>query len=272
MQRDLLAKQEKKWKVEDVPLPPDELLEVLERSREQGFNFEPFYFPERDLIPVVEDSGGQSVDISRLIPAQDLLIVKWRRQVVINELHKWQLSEDGTPILGEKLHLSGRWVLIEGIQRPGFGDGWPMYPNDPLADYLAELRKHKKIPALIWGKTIPTGSRFGLSQTEIKRLIAPEIARRLGVNFSRIGIPSAIEFNALGNLLHPEWGNIIDTWEHLADRCGVIFNLVGGCRDSENLEADSKTVLRNFEVRGDYSRDDNIGFRTIINFPQRRPI
>ena len=85
-------------------------------------------------------------------------------------------------------------------------------------------------------------------------------AEILGVDKERIRVPKEIEFNIVGNLHHPEWGET-NTSEWLYDTFEGGHRLLGGYSDGGGLA----------DVDGCRPDDhlDDIGFRLLAEFPQK---
>ncbi len=152
------------------------------------------------------------------------------------------------------------WVLIDKSPKPNYDRGLQLYPNDPYASILAELRKTGKIAIPDRVKHVPETSRFGVSLDEIEGEVVPQVAQGiLGIVSSRVRVPKEIEFNFIGNLHHPEWGRT-NTSEWMHDGFGGVGRLFGGDSDYGGLV-----------YVDDYWPDDHrdrIGFRLLAEFPQ----
>lgn len=153
------------------------------------------------------------------------------------------------------------WVLIDGSPKPNYDEGKQQYVDDPFAPILAQLREEGKITVPSHVKHVPEASRFGVSLEEIEAEVVPRVAQKLlGIDAGRIRVPKEIEFNVIGNLYHPEWGQT-NTWEWLYDNFGDGYRLLGGYSDYGGLAS----VL---DCRPAY-HDDYIGFRLLAEFPQK---
>ncbi len=217
---------------QEIPYPPQELVDALKRVKEQGVNsFEPHYLPP--IILKEEDD----------YPGWKVKPLDWY----------WGLITVGN-IDKDAAKLPGAWVIVDGMQKPNYANGNQMYEDDFLVTVLNKLRDEGKIHNTIGGRA---GSRFDISFDEISQHVNPVIAKLLGVDANQVRLPKEIEFNVLGNMFHPEWGNT-STYEWLEDKFGGGSRLFGGGSEITSL---SRRL----------SRDslDRIGFRPLIVFSQQ---
>lgn len=112
-------------------------------------------------------------------------------------------------------NLGGKWVLIDERPKPIDNNGL-VYENDFLEETMRTMRAEG---ALDHNSDLNPGTRFFTSWTEWNEKIRPEAAKVLGVRPEQTRLPKVMEYNYLGNLLHPEWGST-DTWEWLQEACG----------------------------------------------------
>jgi hypothetical protein len=266
---------ERVWEIENDMVQQAKLLRVSERSALLGFNLESIRPPGMVFTPKSEYPGKgvapQTSEFYRHRFASEALTSRFKTDI-IKEVQYWELIREGR-LPQNAATLSGNWVLIEGIQRPNYERGEQMYLDDPLAPYLAEWRKQGRIQTPDWCK-VPLGSRFGVSVDEIKNVVIPHVANQVGVSESQVSLLRAIEFNVIGNIAHPEWGET-STWEWLADTIDDKYHLIGGYRDPDHVgillgSFPTCAGLGNLEVNEFCSRDDNIGFRLMINSPQQK--
>ena len=181
---------------------PKEVSEVLERAKKVGIGvFEAYHLSD---ITLDQNSNVEGWDKK----PEDWY---WR------QIGNGKVSQDAPK-------LPGSWILIDKTQKPDYKDGRQVYENDPFGDLLKQLRKDKKIQTL---KGIPDTSRSRISHDELTQVVLPEIAKLLGVESSAVRLPKAIEFNIIGNLKHPEWGDT-NTWEWFNDKFEDGSRLVGG--------------------------------------------
>ena len=124
--------------------------------------------------------------------------------------------------------LLGRWVMVETISKPnwddpnGYGNG-----DDPLANVL-EL----------------TNRRFNVSWNRIHETHLPETAKLLGLSKKAVRLPTAEEWNLIGNLFlwlnrHrnttlPDIGST-NSWEWCENAYGDVVRLVVGNRGDGGL-------------------------------------
>lgn len=166
----------------------------------------------------------------------------------------WESIKTGR-ISPDAAKLEGVLVAVDRTQKAQYDGGRQLYQNDPFADLLKRLREEKKIKVPEALKHVPETSRFGISPDELIQHVLPEIAKVLEVDSSAVRLPRAIEFNVIGNLKHPEWGET-NTWEWFEDKFGGAYRLFGGSSDDGGLT----------HVRHDWSdfHVDFIGFRPLV--------
>jgi len=187
---------------------PQEVSDILQRAERAGIRLEPYH-----LSNVVLDENSS--------------VEGWN-----SKPERWYWEQIGKGNIGQDApKLSDSWVLVDPITRPDYKDGEQLHISDPLGPLLAKLRKEKKIKNL---KGIPAASRFVISPNELIAVVLPEIAELLGVEASAVRLPKAIEFNVIGNMKHPEWGQA-NTWEWFEDNFEDDNRLAGGDSDNGGL-------------------------------------
>ena len=184
--------------------------------------------------------------------------LKWPGKGVKPEDWYWEQIKAGR-ISKEAAKLQGLWFLVDGSQKPNHDSGRQLYENDPLGPTLARLRQEGKIAVPSSYRHIPDASRFAVSWDEVTQHVNPAVAELLGVEVSQVRLPRAIEFNVLGNLFHPEWGETT-TWEWFEDvfgggrRLHGGYSVYGGLADVDHYWSDGR---------------DDIGFRPLVVFPSK---
>lgn len=118
-------------------------------------------------------------------------------------------------VVKKPANLGGKWILIDERPKPEDKNGL-LYENDFLSPVMKKLRKNGTIEH---NQSLNAGTRFFTSWTEFNEILKPEIAKILGVKTENVRLPRIIEYNYLGNFLHPDWGKT-DTWEWLQEACG----------------------------------------------------
>lgn len=223
----------------EIPRPPQDLLDVQASLVEKGISiFEAHFLPD-----VALEQNSQ-------FPGWQIKPENWF----------WQNIKEGK-ILGDPAKLPGMWILIDGTPKPNYDRGLQMYPNDPHAPILSDLRGLGKITVPDHVRNVPEASRFGVSLEEIKAEVVPRVAEELlGIDAGRIRVPKEIEFNVIGNLHHPEWGQT-NTWEWLHDNFGDDDRLIGGSSDYGGLaHVDDYWPGHHYGL---------LGFRLLAEFPQK---
>lgn len=223
----------------DISTPPDGLLELQEKLSREGFSFEPIHYPRKRLT---RDSRF------------------WDGKTRPQEWF-WQQIDEGR-VSKSAANLSGKWALIESVQKPQYDYGRQMYygGKDPLGEALKGWRKDGRIAIPSWARDVPANSRFAVSADETDALVVPHVTNLLGVKANLVGPPREIEFNVAGNLNHPEWGQT-NTWEWFADQFELGSRLVGG--DS------ALSGLAHVNALGSGRRHDDLGFRLQVSSPSK---
>ncbi len=228
----------------EVTVPSDRLFEVAEKiKKEKLFKAEPFYLPR---CPLSADSQypGLKVPPSSWFFGQ---IRKGRR-----------IAEDADL-------LPGQWVILDVSERPNYRDGKQKYADsNGLGEILADLRDQGKIEVPDYYSKVPRNSRFAVSADEIdgkSGFVAKEVASVLSLRpEEQVTTPPYVVFNYIGNLAHPEFGQV-NTLEWFADKFGRDYRLDGGHSGGGGLAG--------VGVWQSYFRDGVIGFRLQVSFPSK---
>lgn len=219
--------EEESWKkffgkVVEVPDPPHWVSETLERAIALGVtSFTPHYLPLKRFSRE-DDFPGWYTKPNNFY---------WD-QIDNNNISK------NAPV------LTGEWILFDTTTKMDLEDaGGRIYVDDPFKDLL------------------PNGSRFNLSAYTLRSGTLSEIATFLGVDADQVRLPSAIEYNLLGNLHYPSTlGNVEDTSEWLSDKYSAFgFGLFGGDY--------SLGGLAYIELADELDKTASRGFRPVIHSP-----
>ena len=191
-----------------VPEPPQELFEDARSLSEFGVaKIEAHYLPKH----VLKENGK--------LPGWKVKLEPWF----------WAMIKEAK-ISAKAATLEAGWYLIPGTGKPDYYNGDQMYEDNYLGSLIGELRIKKKIEA---PRNVSTESMFGISTDELEGIIVPELRKRAGVK-GELRSRRAGEFNVIGNMAHPEWGQT-DTWEWFGDKFGGGSRLVGGYSGSGGL-------------------------------------
>lgn len=128
------------------------------------------------------------------------------------------------------LWLPGCWCLADFSIGVDYTDGTQIFPNDPLAETIAQLRQEKKIDK--YDKT-PMGSRFSITPVEGENVVCPTVQEVLGIGTNRVCRPeSCIEHNFIGNLFDGKNRGHFNIWQWFSDEYGKngAYRLFGGAR------------------------------------------
>jgi len=107
--------------------------------------------------------------------------------------------------------LPGCWVLVDGREKPHYQQGSnQQYKDDQdfLGPVLEELRNTEESPGkYLIKKYRKPHSRFNISPEELEKPeVKAALAKACGLESDQFSLPRMIEFNVLGNIHHPEWG------------------------------------------------------------------
>ena len=185
------------------PLPPEFTEPNL--AKWAKFNLKPVFLPHEEINPDRQLKGWIKLE-------------EW----FYNQIRIGNLSSDSAM-------LYGGWYLADFTPGVDYTDGTQIFPNDPLAPIVAQLREEGKV-----GKhdNTPLGSRFSITPDEWTDVVCPAIANHLGFKPDQVRLERAIEFNAIGNLYDPNRGKF-NMWEWFHDHYnhfGASYRLFGGHR------------------------------------------
>ena len=211
-------------------------------ERWQGFELH--YLPDEELTEERGLPGWKKKPGKRYTPDQS-----WGIEF-FDEVKKGNLPKDA-------LKLPAAWILSDSREKPQYQDGKQIYKEDVLGPVLEDLRKKNIITDFK-----VKNSRFNISWDELnKPEVKQAIAEALDVPQEALRLPRAIEWNYMGNVYYPEWGNT-NTWEWFDDpymkgqrRLRGGFSEFGGLSD----------VYWN----GPGSQHDYLGFRLQVVFSQK---
>ena len=156
------------------------------------------------------------------------------------------------------MKLPGCWILVDAREKPEYKNGDQNYTNDEdfLGTVLEDLRSKGLIQLFKQSQ-----SRFDISPEELEKPeVIAAIAEACGLEPEQISTPRMIEFNILGNIHHPEWGEPPSTCsEWFSDIYKADQGRLRGGRSDDGGLADVCW-------RGPDYRYGNIGFRCLGRF------
>src|SRR5918992_1482921 len=164
----------------EVPPPPEELIRTLKQAKEKGFTtFDAHYIPPLDV-------------------SENALYPGWK----IKPSSVYYVR-DYKNFYNPPTKIGGYWCIVDNIKRPNnrVYSLQDEYIGDPLVHILTDLRETGKIADFE-----RRNSRFNTSWGEVYTIILPKIAEELGVARDKVRLPTYWEFNILGNLYYPYWG------------------------------------------------------------------
>lgn len=225
----------------DVGFFPREVTTALANAHKNSINiFEPHFLPSIDPKTLLVDE-----EFDKKYPLWEIKPSGWHRRQILNP-----------DIKRETAILPGVWILIDKTPKPDING---VYENDPLGKILKNLRGRGVIQT---DPSIPLESRFNLSIEEVAA-VGREVAKILRVEKEHVRLPTALEFNMLGNLYYRQWGQTTAS-EWLVDKFGEVGNLFGGNK------VNSRDGLGEVSFQKTGFRSPITGFRFIIVFPPRR--
>lgn len=218
----------------EVPQPPRELFQTVEALKGRGIaRFEPHYFPTVELHQ--QDK----------LPGWTVKPEPW----FWNQVKSGRVASDAPT-------LRAGWYLVDGRVKPDYYNGQQRYDDD--AWFQATIHELRGFGSVKTMRGVVSDSRFGVSPYEVEQVILPEFARTVGTA-GVVRTPRVIEFNVLGNIYHPEWGDT-NTWEIMNDKFGGGGRLIGGGSVGGGLAG----------VSGCWAdgRHGGVAFRSLIDFSQ----
>ena len=210
--------------------------------------------PEEITPERIEQWEKQKLELHYLPPidmSKEHELTTWKKEPDFGYLTKSDLPE------GVMILFSG-WVLVDAREKPQYDKGNQMYKDDE--DFLGSVLEELRDRGLIEESNNPQ-SRFNILLQELEK---PEVIAALAaackLKPEQITIPRLIEFNILGNIYHPEWGEEPSNCsEWFADKYQAgQFRMRGGDSDSGGLEC-----VRWFSPD---IRSSQIGFRILARF------
>ena len=134
-----------------------------------------------------------------------------------------------------------------------------MYENDEVIGGVIE--KFRKEGNIVEFKHF--SSRFNITWNDLRKsAFQVAVSEAIGVHWSMLRLPKAIEWNFLGNAFYPQWGQT-ETWEWFDDAFETVCCLRGGSFANGGLS----------HIYGGSPKDrnDSLGFRFIAVFPTVTP-
>lgn len=104
------------------------------------------------------------------------------------------------------------------------------------------------------------GSRYKISWDEIAQHVLTILAEKERVEPSNVLLPTEVQFNVIGNMYHPEWGQT-NTYEWLNDKFEAGSRLIGGHSGDGGLAS--------VYYWGSGDRGGHVGFRPLVAFPSK---
>lgn len=190
------------------------------------------------------------VSFPELVLAEDL---KLKGYVMLESWLYQQIRERKVNI--DAITLKRRWCLADFSIGADYTDGSQVFPNDPWAPILEQLRRDLKVV----GKydNTPWGSRFAITPQEWDDVVLAHMASALMVTRAQTRLERAGEFNFIGNVYDSNRGRF-NMWEWFNDPFEDSSRLYGGDRG-----------LGGLALVGYYSADSRVGSlagRPLVSF------
>jgi hypothetical protein len=237
----------------DVDVPSQTFLAYLERKKaEQDRNIGIVYWPGKD-VEFKKDSN---------YPGWHVKLDEW-----------YSKNRANGKIPENHVNNQNQWIVIDTTRAPDKRSGNQEYlqqysDGDPfnLKEIIYNLRRNCTIPG--WdeyegeyrGMQYPD-SRYSLSWDNINESVLPSIAEEERVERASVLLPTYEQFNVLGNMYYPEWGQT-QTLEWLNHKIGPNRSLAGG-----NSKFGGLGYIATY--LSDDIRHSFIGFRPMIAFPSK---
>lgn len=224
----------------EIPKPSNWLFETAEKIRQEKLlTVIPLYLPRRKLAEGISFPGLKKP------------LDSW----LYTQIKDGKVAQDADCLPGE-------WILFDTTKRPNYKDGKQMYNDTPrFKEVLATLREQGQIAVPDYYKDVPKGSRFAISADEIdgnSAVVTKMVANILGLKSEQVSTPLYATFNYVGNLVHPELGQV-NTWEWFKNNFERSSRLFGGSSDDGGLSY----VHCNWSDH----HNDNVGFRLQVSSP-----
>lgn len=116
------------------------------------------------------------------------------------------------------------WYLADFSVGTDYTNGTQVFPADPWASLIAELRGKKVVDAYY---DTPPGSRFAITWDEWNDCVLAHMASKLGVTRAQTSLERAVEFNFIGNVYDSRRG-AFNMWVWFQDAFGDNCRLRGG--------------------------------------------
>lgn len=159
----------------------------------------------------------------------------------------------------EGLGLEAHYLPPFSFRKDSKIKGWEVRPEEWFWQKINEGEIDSEATKIDRGWILVGTNRggFGRSWDDVHQDDLPRLANKLGVENSQVRLPKEIEFNVLGNVFHPEWGQDYK-WEWFEDNFGGGDRLLGGRSGKGGLA----------DVRCDWPghRPNDVGFRPLVVF------
>ena len=202
-----LKKFSRGWAEQIMSIPDSWSPEFLANASSLGYK--PVFIPETDI--------GEAFRHRKYIKPEDWYYTNIRNGNIKTE---------------NPTNLREGWCLADSSQGVDYTDGSQVFPNDPWEPMLTKLRVELKIV----GRNDKTadGSRFAITHDEWIQVVLAHWAGALMTTRAQTNLPTAIEWNFIGNVYFPHYG-AYNMWTWFADRFGDARRLVGGVRGRGGL-------------------------------------
>ena len=219
--------------VETKRVPDSETFkEIIEHEKQK---LQAFFGRDIDVPPLPEGITGVKIEAweKQHLKLHYLPLIDMAEET---KLEHWikpdfqYITESDLP--KDAMLLPGSWLLVDERPKPTYENGNQQYDND--TDFLGPVLEELRQKGLIQSFEHP-GSRFYISPQELENpAVIEAIARAYNLKPEQITLPRMIEFNILGNIHHPEWGEsncsewFSDQYKAGLERLSGGFSDVGG--------------------------------------------
>lgn len=202
-----LKKFSRAWAEQVMPIPDSWSPEFLANASQ--FGYKPVFVPEIDI--------NETFQHRKYIKLEDWYYANIRNGNIKTE---------------NPTRLRKGWYLADSSQGVDYTDGSQVLPSDPWGPMLTKLRVELKIVGR--NDKTPDGSRFAITHDEWIQVVLAHWAGTLMTTRAQTNLPTAIEWNFIGNVYFPHYG-AFNMWQWFADHFEDSHRLVGGDRDGGGL-------------------------------------
>lgn len=227
--------------------PPDEAVQLMERLKKEGLDdILLCYLPAMDIRRIGGDYNYKRPDFGFL------------NRGTHGNYFTNPYNEAGL------LSTSAGWRIIDMRNSSGKNAA---YRNDSeyLGKILSDLRASGRLTGISLSSMRDPENRNGISQAEIKKVVIPKLSERIGIDSSKVALPTLAEANLLGNIYIPlGWKyNYNGEWFDNSFKENAEYGLYGKYYRQQTTHPLSVVAIENASASSPF-----IGFRLQFNFQE----